>query len=1040
MTLDMRKELERFGAPRQDVRLLAETGAGNISYLDLVDQADIQFGRPLSVPVDAVIESSGQAIAYVVRADNLASATRTDPDSLKKLRNDLACRGDAEYLLVWRPGELQVFGIGLGKDKPRGIVVTEADNPFLAQELANGTFDRHKETLQRAVHSVLFDVLTEVSDALTESSALSDQLDDVISLIGRALFARFLIDRGIINSGTFPEIFVGGGPERCFDTPTFAALTCDWLHDKFNGEMLSLASEDYGQYFRDLDDADPKALGHLSKILHRAPGGQLSFELYWNAVNFAHVPVGLLSQVYEHYAHKLFAKGAKEESIYYTPRFVAEFMVNEAFNGIAKTERRSTKVLDPAVGAGIFLVLAFRRIVAETWLATDKRPDYKTIRKILKEQVFGYDINASALRLTSLSLYLTALELDPNPFPPSKLRFHKLIDTNLFVTRAKGEEYPKTKVLGSLGAGAPAGHDGTFSLVIGNPPWTAWKPGVDTERLNACVSNTARELIREAGNTEALTRAATTYVNPDYVTDLPFVWRAMRWAKPGGIIAFALHGRLLFKRNGNGKEARDALFSTLRVLAILNGSEHADGFWPGVGQPFCLLFAENLTPKKSDTFLMLTPDPDMNLIPQGRFRLDHQMAEPVQVSVMIENSSLLKTLAVGTALDADISRRIRRLVSASPDDPNSQNDLSGNRTYLQFGKYWSTKAKLHHGQGFRVAAKQKQNSAKFIIDMGARQLSKQRSSACVAGYLVEQTTLPLFNHKTLESPRRAEIYQPPLVLVSEAPGSSRNSVRARLVLGNEPVAYTESFYGYSACGHPQGETLARYFFVLFNSSLFVFHALTTSSKFGAERRALLEEDIQDFPVLPFENLTPGEVDAVQRLSDALIAGPSEKDWDQLEGWVFNLYGLTPDDQQVVADTLATRLPYPTIRRKATDAPSPEEANCFISLLKDEMQPFYRMAGSDIHCELISHQTPPWIFFDVSIEDSTNSHANPDYVTQVMSTLAHGGGATRVSICNQPGYIRVGILAQRRYWTLSRARLLAIDLMRQFGDHLLGGIQ
>lgn len=1038
MALDLRQELERFGAPRQDVRLLSESSAKNIGYLDLIDQPDLRFVRPLSVSVDAVIESAGQAVAYVVRADNLAAASRIERDALKRLRHDLACRGDAEYLLVWRPGELEIFSIGLSDDPPQGTSVTEAEGPFLVQRLANGTFSRQDEALQRAVHDVLFEVLTEVSDALTKSSAFANQVDDVISLIGRALFARFLIDRGIINSETFPDIFVGGGPERCFDTPHLAAATCNWLHDKFNGDMLPLASDNYEDYFRILGATDSAALSHLSKILHRAPGGQLSFELYWNAVNFAHVPVGLLSQVYEHYAHKLFAKGAKEESIYYTPRFIAEFMINEAFNGMAAQEREAAKVLDPAVGAGIFLVLAFRRLVAEAWSATDIRPDYVAIRRILRNQVFGFDINASALRLTSLSLYLTALELDPNPFPPDKLKFHELLNTNLFLTRAKGEEYPKSKVLGSLGPGVPPGHDEKYSLVVGNPPWTAWKPGADTTRLNEYVSDAAREIAKRAGDAEILVQAAKAYVNPDNVPDLPFVWRAMRWAKPGGIIAFALHGRLLFKRAGNGKEARDALFSALRVLAILNGSEHSDGFWPGVNQPFCLLFAENSTPRETDTFLMLTPDPDTNLIPQGRFRLDYQAAEPVQISVMRQNPSLLKSLAVGTALDADICRRLGNSISeCSGGVPTRAED---SRAFVRFGDYWHPDAGLEWGQGFQKAPDQKQSSAQAILDMGARCLDKESAKKLQPGFLIPAHKLEKFTYKTLSRPRRPEIYRPPLVLVSEAPGSTRDAIRARIALDKLPVAYTESFYGCSASGHPQGDQVARYIFVLFNSSLFIYYALLTSAKFGAERRALLEEDIEEFPILPFESLTSSEVAEVQALSDALIAGPSDQDWTNLERWVFEHYGLNDDDQRVVADTLATRLPYTTVRRKATSAPTKEDADEFLKTLKAEMQPFFKMAGAGIHCALVAVQNPPWIVFDVFVDGHAVNSTSLDYVSQVMSSLANGQGATRMVINGEPGHIRVGILAQRRYWTLSRARLLALDLMRRYDEHLLGGYQ
>lgn len=1038
MSFDLRRELERFGAPRGDVVLLSEPGARNIRYLDLIPQPRLKAWRPMPVPIDAVVESAGQAVAYVVRADIPSRAQGLNPSNLKLLRHNLACRGDAEFLLVWKPGQIEVFAVGLSETLPQGTLLAEQERPLILQEIAGRTFDRQNDAVQQAVHDVLFQVLTEVSSALSKSPACADNLDDVISLVGRALFARFLIDRGIINPETFPELFHEGTPERCFDTPALAAATCDWLHLKFNGEMLPLSSEKYTEYFQDLSTRDACALGHLSNILHRSPGGQLSFELYWNTVNFAHVPVGLLSQVYEHYAHKLFAKGAKAESIYYTPRFIAEFITNEAFNGIPSKSRHAVKLLDPAVGAGIFLVIAFRRLVAETWEKDRERPNFRTIRRILREQIFGFDINEVALRLASLSLYLTALELDPNPFPPSKLKFHKLLGSNLFMTRAQGEEYPKNTVLGSLGPGAPSGHEGRYDIVIGNPPWTAWKDSEDAKRVNAYVSTMTRAIAEMYSDSETLVEAAQSYMNPDKVPDLPFVWRSIGWAKKGGILAFALHGRLLFKQTDVPTRARNSLFSAVRVLAIVNGSEHADNFWPGVNQPFCLFFAENAPATDSDTFLFLTPDPDTNLIPDGRFRIDYQSAEPVQLSVLKQNPSLLKTLAVGSALEADMVRRIDHF-----DDPTAGSrkilGLPEKRAFMRFGDFWNQREELEFGQGYRSAKKQKQNSAQFIKDMGAKDLTKHSQKDEASQFLVVTSKLADFDKAELEMPRRKEIYLPPLLLVSEAPGPTKESVRARVVLDSQSVAYTESFYGFSASGHPDGDLLVRYGLVIFNSSLFVFRALMKSSKFGAERRALLLEDVLDFPVVPFDLLTSEEKSEVMALSDGLLRGPQNDDWERLESWVYKLYDLCDTDRQLVADTLGTRLPYSKTRRYATSAPTQSEAEEYVSAIEKALKPMFSLAGCDINCQLSPLHYPPWIFFDVFVAgtDVATSHVD---ISALIAKVANQQGATRLVLHANERHIRIAVLAQRRYFTKTRSRSMVFYLVNQFSDRIISSLQ
>src|SRR5208337_1849683 len=99
-------------------------------------------------------------------------------------------------------------------------------------------------------------------------------------------------------------------------------------------------------------------------------------------------------------------------------------LVDDAFDGMRKAGK--ARVLDPACGAGVFLVLAFRRLYQERWKATGQRPPRPVIRKILNHQLRGFDINESALRLSALSLYLTAIELDPKPTPPDALKFKNL--------------------------------------------------------------------------------------------------------------------------------------------------------------------------------------------------------------------------------------------------------------------------------------------------------------------------------------------------------------------------------------------------------------------------------------------------------------------------------------------------------------------------------------------------------------------------------------------------------------------------------------
>jgi type I restriction-modification system DNA methylase subunit len=120
------------------------------------------------------------------------------------------------------------------------------------------------------------------------------------------------------------------------------------------------------------------------------------------------------------------------------------------------------KILDPAAGAGVFLLTAFRELIAERWRAGGKRPETKTLRSILYNQIAGFDINEAALRFAALGLYLMSIELDPDPRPVNKLRFENLRGRVLH--KVNTEDEGEGAALGSLGPLVGGHHLGQYDL------------------------------------------------------------------------------------------------------------------------------------------------------------------------------------------------------------------------------------------------------------------------------------------------------------------------------------------------------------------------------------------------------------------------------------------------------------------------------------------------------------------------------------------------------------------------------------------------
>ena len=367
------------------------------------------------------------------------------------------------------------------------------------------------------------------------------------ALIGRCIFVKYLIDREIVTGRHLRNLCGHPDLPGALGDGDAAERLFAWLGKTFNGDMFPPSPEPV------------PAAEHLARMARFLSGddpetGQRRFFPY----RFDVIPVELVSAIYEQFVHSSGAEAsganpARGKGVYYTPLAAVSLVLDEVFDGLTGAE----SVLDLTCGSGVFLVEALRRLVH---LKTRGRArSREVIRDTLYQQVYGVDVSAAAVRIAAFSLYLAALELDPDPQPPEALRFEPLQGRTLLAEDARTIDLTD-------GSGKRK-----FDVIVGNPPWS----------YRGKAGTAAR---RAAGSGGPLQPRGQS---------LDFVTRARDFAHDQTRFGMILSATPFFGRSSTALQAVRGTVEALAPVTLINLSDLRGWLFPRANMPAVALLARH---------------------------------------------------------------------------------------------------------------------------------------------------------------------------------------------------------------------------------------------------------------------------------------------------------------------------------------------------------------------------------------------------------------------------------------------------------------
>jgi hypothetical protein len=195
---------------------------------------------------------------------------------------------------------------------------------------------------------------------------------------------------------------------------------------------------------------------------------------------------------------------------------------------------------------------------------------------------------------------------------------------------------------------------------------------------------------------------------------------------------------------------------------------------------------------------------------------------------------------------------------------------------------------------------------------------------------------------------------------------------------------------------------------------------------------MLKEDLDGFPIIPWEKLTHEERTLMRQLSGRLLSEDMTV-FPDIDAFFASLYRLKPRDMEVIRDTLRVELPFKSVRARASAPPSQKQRRDFCMRMEGVLRPFFKRIGQTVSVgpSALSGvaEDCPFSVLRISNERQLDLEVDDNIARQALEMANRTGASMAIIETNTPRSCFIGILNHARYWTASRARLCAIRMLR-----------